>query len=189
MMAFAILFSSCATIIGGTKYRAHITVKDYPKAEIKHNNIFKGYGTAVFKTYRRDADEFTLQIKKPGCKEQTFTYQSRSFRGWSLAGTIVGWTGVLLIPWGVIVDGITGAWWKPDVKEPGIYKMDFDNFEYVIDYTGCGPAKKQPRKTTLKNNNKSSKVARLREFKALLDEGIITKEEFEREKIKILNED
>ena len=38
------------------------------------------------------------------------------------------------------------------------------------------------------NNNGSSKVEQLRELKKLLDEGFLTKEEFDNEKGKILNQ-
>ena len=91
-----------------------------------------------------------------------FFYQSRTFRGWAFAGTILGWTGLINgfpVPWGVIVDLTTGAIYKPNVNEKGISKADYKNFNYNIDYTNCSVPKSDTYTSTmidvliLKNGN------------------------------------
>ncbi|MEO1098759.1 MAG: SHOCT domain-containing protein, partial [Bacteroidota bacterium] len=108
----------------------------------------------------------------------------RTFRGWSFVGTLFGWTGIINgipIPWGIIVDGATGAWWKPDISEKGVLKIDHNHFLYNIDYEGCAMKSKN-------NQIEKPTIAELlRELKKLLDEGIITQKEYDAEKKKILN--
>ena len=79
-------------------------------------------------------------MKEDSCQEQTFDYVSKTFRGWALAGTIVTFTGTaggVPLPWGVALDLITGALWKPNVMERGVTKDDYKNFNYLVKYTGC----------------------------------------------------
>jgi hypothetical protein len=136
-------FTSCATIAGGSKYYAQVHVPEHHDARIEHNGIFKGTGTATIRAMRKEANNFSITVKKDGCETQTTTFTQRTFRGWAFAGTIVTWTGLtvngafLPIPFGAIVDGATGSWWKPNVREKGVSKVDYKNFVYNIDYTGC----------------------------------------------------
>jgi hypothetical protein len=133
--------TSCATIIGGSNYNAHITVKDHPNATITYKNGFVGKGTASIKVPRREANQFYLEIKENGCKTQIDSFTTRSFRGWAFAGTIIGWTGVtptgIPLPWGIVTDLVTGALWKPNVSENGITKLDIKNYNYLINYKAC----------------------------------------------------
>jgi hypothetical protein len=135
------LMTSCATIIGGSKYNAHITVKDRPNATITYKNGLVGKGTASIKVPRREANQFYLKIKEEGCKTQIDSFTTRSFRGWALAGTLIGWTGVtttgIPLPLGLGVDLATGALWKPNVSEKGITKLNSKNYNYLINYKGC----------------------------------------------------
>ncbi len=135
--AINILFlTSCATICGGLKYNAHILVNGRPQAEIIHEGIVRGNGSASILVKRKNANKFSLTIREQGCDEQTFNYQSRTFRGWALAGTVITFTTNTLIPIGLGVDLVTGALWKPNVSEEGVLKHNFKNFQYVINYTG-----------------------------------------------------
>jgi hypothetical protein len=143
-VSLAVLFLQCATIVGGSRYIAHVTVPDRPKAKISYNGNQMGFGDARFLVKRNTADKFKITVQEPGCEEQTFQYYTREFRGAAFVGTILGWTGVLVsngtiipIPWGVIVDLATGAVWKPNIMEPGVTKEDYKNFGYKINYTGC----------------------------------------------------
>ena len=92
-----------------------------------------------------------------------------------------------------MVDAATGAWWKPDVSEKGVSKIDYDNFLYTINYNAI--PKKDVDISTIKAEkdktpaNQQSKADKLRELKQLLDDGILTQEEYEKEKTKILNSD
>jgi hypothetical protein len=165
-------------------------VPDHSDAKIEHNGSYKGTGEASFKVKRRDADNFSVTVKKEGCEDQTKTFTQKSFRGWAFAGTLL-WTGFvpgtsIPLPWGVAVDAATGAWWKPDINEIGVTKQDYNHYIYQIDYTGCDI--KTESKIKKEPTNSESKADKLRELKKLLDEGVITEEEFEKEKKKILNE-
>ncbi len=130
----------CATIVGGSKYNAHVLVNGSPKAEIFYQGQKMGSGGATFKVKRNQAHKFSLTIKEPGCEEQKFDYHFRVFRGWAFVGTLIGWTGQsggVPLPWGLVVDLVTGAFWKPDFQEKGVSKYSYKNFGYLIHYTGC----------------------------------------------------
>lgn len=191
---FAVLFlsttilSSCGVIIGGSKYVAHVTVENHPNAVISYEGNAKGIGQAEFLAPRKYADSFSISIKEPNCDEQIFDFTEKSFRGWTLAGTLVTWTGVIggvPVPWGLIVDGASGSFWKPSIHENGVSKIDYKNYHYMLNYTGCPDNYKEtPTETIIK-----SKAAKLTELKKLLDQGILTKEEFDAEKKKVLNQE
>ncbi|RXQ90393.1 SHOCT domain-containing protein [Ancylomarina salipaludis] len=179
----SILLSSCGVIIGGSKYYAHVTVENHPKAVISYDGKTKGVGEADFLAPRSYADSFSISVKEPGCDEQIFDFTKKSFRGWALAGTLVTWTGTISgipVPWGLIVDTASGSLWKPNVLEDGVSKIDYKNFHYSLNYTGCPDDYNGPIIKT--------KAERLTELKRLLDEGILTLEEFNAEKKKILSE-
>lgn len=135
-----LLFSNCATIIGGSKYYAHIEVKDNKKAKVFYQNREVGEGHAIVYVKRSDIDKFKFTLKQEGCASQEYKFVSRTFRGWAFAGTLIGWTGAvngIPLPWGVAVDLATGALWKPNVNEAGINKYDYKNFSYTVTYDGC----------------------------------------------------
>lgn len=187
---FVLSFSSCATIIGGAKYYAKVQVPGHPDARITVNGQYKGDGEANFLVKRKEADELTVSVQKKNCEQQTTQFTSKVFRGWAFAGTVVGWTGMvggIPLPWGVAVDAATGAWWKPDVTEKGVSKIDYDHYLYTIEYKAI-PTKEQEVDPKV-NVSEKNKVDRLRELKNLLDEGVLTQEEYEKEKAKILNVD
>ena len=142
----SILMSSCATIVGGSKYNAHIIVADRPNAKIVYQGEVKGTGSATIKVKRKEANKFSFSVREDGCDEQKFDYTSRTFRGWALAGTILGWSGAIggiPIPWGVVTDLATGALWKPNTMEKEISKEDYKNFKYLVNYTNCTQSKSE----------------------------------------------
>ncbi|MEQ8519618.1 MAG: SHOCT domain-containing protein [Cytophagales bacterium] len=181
-------FSSCATIFGGSKYIAHINVKDQRDAEIIYKKRTIGYGTANQLVPRREADNFTFTVSKEGCISQEYKFESKTFRGWSLVGSIIFWTGIVSpgipLPYGVILDGATGAWWKPNVAEPGISKGDYKNFYYTVSYDGCYNPFNASEEVI--SDEELIKFQKLRELKGLLDQGVISKEEFDIQKRRIL---
>lgn len=187
-MCILFSFSRCATIIGGSKYNANVIVRNHPQASIQHNGVSYGYGIASIKLPRNKASELTFVVKEEGCEEQTFTYSSKVIRGWALVGSLLFWTGTppLPIPYGGILDFATGAVYKPDVKEPSITKNDYNSFNYALDYTGCGEIRTNTPKN--KDSNLRSIEERLIALKALYKDGLITKEEYESQKKKILEE-
>ncbi len=144
LVTASLILSSCATIVGGSKYWAKVQVPDHPTAKIKYGGAFKGHGEANFLARRTAANNFSIVVQKEGCEEQKFDFKKRKFRGGALVGTIVGWTflfsipgGVVPIPAGLVVDGASGAFWKPDISEKGVSKQDYKHYVYHIDYTGC----------------------------------------------------
>lgn len=192
----AFSFSSCATIIGGAKYNAKVQIPGHPDATISVDGQYKGQGEANFLVKRRDADKLSITVQEENCEPETTHFTRKAFRGWAFVGTLVGWTGIvpytyIPLPWGVAVDGITGAWWKPDVNEKGVSKIDYDHFLYTINYKAI-PKKDvvtNPKETSKEGSysDAQSKADKLRELKQLLDEGILTQEEYEKEKAKILS--
>lgn len=135
----ALLMGSCATIIGGSRINAHISV-DRPNAKIIYDGEVQGTGKAIVTIKRSEINRFKFSVKEEGCEEQKYEFQSRTFRGWAFVGTIATWTGMIggvPLPWGVGVDLATGALWKPNVWEDGVSKIDYKNYEYEVKYTNC----------------------------------------------------
>ena len=187
----SLFFSSCASIVGGTKYFAHVRVAGSQDAGIYVQNRLQGRGEAVFQVRRKDANKFSFTVKKDGCEDQSFNYRARTFRGWALVGSAVTFT-YYVVPIGVIVDLLNGSYWKPSLFERGVSKMDYKHYAYNVDYTGCKIQENkqviiQEVKPSLLENAKG-KADRLREMKKLLDDGILTQAEYEKEKAKILEE-
>jgi hypothetical protein len=144
ILAGAGLNQGCAVIAGGSNYYAHVLVEDHPSAEIKYKGEVKGYGNATIIVPRKEANKLTFTISEDGCPTVERRYTGRVFRGWSFVGTLVTWTGLTInggpfipIPFGVIVDGITGSWWKPNEFEAGVSKSDYKNYNYNIKYKEC----------------------------------------------------
>lgn len=181
--------TSCATIIGGANYNAKVQVPGHPNAQITVNGRYKGEGEALFEVKRKDADKLFITIQEANCEQETTIFTGKSFRGWSFVGTLLGWTtsiGAIPLPIGVLVDAFTGAWWEPDVREKGVVKLNYDNYLYSIGYNAI-PTKEQVA-IPVKSPSGITKIELLRELKKLVDEGILTDEEYEREKTKILNQ-
>jgi hypothetical protein len=189
-IAYTILvsfLSSCATIIGGQKYRAIITVDDHPKAEISYNGtrIGKG-GFATIKIPRKKANKIIFTVQQEGCEKEDFIYTHRKLRGWAFTGSILVFSAGSIIPisYGLLLDFALGSVWKPDNSEKGIIKNDYNHYNYILDYTGCNnhytePVIAKPIKT---------KEERLKQLKTWFDEDLITEEEYNTERQKILDE-
>jgi hypothetical protein len=132
------IFSSCATIVGGSRYRANVLVNGGPDADIFYNSRFVGRGNATIYNRRQNANKFSFVVKQKGCEDQTFSFNSRTFRGWACAGTIFTFTSsTIFIPYGLIVDLADGALWKPDVNDPSIVKQNYKSYQYIVKYEGC----------------------------------------------------
>lgn len=165
----AILFiSGCATIVGGSKYNAHIVVKDNPNALIFYKGEKIGSGSVIYKVKRKDANKLIFIVREEGCEEQEFSFKFKKLRGWALFGSIAGWTGSLgpvPFPFGTIVDISTGALWKPNIAEKGVTKENYKNFKYTLDYSGC------------KNDSKIDNIEKLKVYLVYLKNGSVIKGE------------
>lgn len=185
------VLSSCATLFGGSHYVAKVTVPSHPDAVIAVNGAIKGKGEVNVDVKRRDADKLSIQIEEPGCEPELFSFYNKTFRGWTFAGSLLFLTGAIgsiPIPWGILVDGISGAWWKPDINERYVSRQGYDHYTYTLPYKAVPLTSIEQEPAELKQES-NDKVKLLRELKALLDDGILTIEEFEKEKAKILNGD
>jgi hypothetical protein len=142
LTSICILLSNCTIIYGGAKYQAHIQVPDHPKAEIYYDGVLKGKGRAVFKVKRNHADNLNIELKKDGCKKHTHSFNSKKARPLAVIGSISEVSSMVVnqqaaIPLGSILDLLIGSYWKPNVKNPLINKIDYDNFQYILEYPGC----------------------------------------------------
>lgn len=138
------LLANCGTIVGGSRYNARIVVTDRPTAKIVYRGEVKGVGSAAVKVKRNEANRFSFTVQEEGCEAQKFDYVSRKFRGGALVGTLVAWTGFVEgvpLPWGLVIDLATGALWKPDTMEKGVFKEDYKNFLYQVSYSNCTQTK------------------------------------------------
>lgn len=205
---FTLLFSSCATIVGGAKYNARVRVPDHPNAKISINGQYRGNGEASMLINRKEANMVNVTVQEGEDEPQTTIFSGRRFRAGTLIfDLLLGW--VPPIPVGVIVDAATGAWWKPDDSEPGVTKIDTDNYLYTITYRPIinklnttnppvsMPLPQEPATGTITEPAitpsvkpiqplTKTKTEALRELKQLLDEGILTQEEYDKEKAKLL---
>lgn len=149
-MLMLLAFTSCATIIGGNKYRANISVIGAPDAKIMYEGMPVGQGYATVSVKRRNANRFSFSVKQRDCDEKVYYFNSRRFRTAAFIGSILGWTGILpnglLLPWGAAVDIISGSLWKPDEYERGVSKIDFRTYNYRVEYDGC-PVEVEERQT------------------------------------------
>ncbi len=140
LISGATLLSSCGTIIGGSYYNAHVTVRDRNKAQIVYNGAVRGTKDAFFRVRRREANQFAFTLREEGCPDQTFHYQLRTFRGWAFVGSVLGWTvisGGVPLPWGLATDLITGSLWKPNVTDEIVVKKSYKEFIYPVSYSEC----------------------------------------------------
>ena len=180
--------TSCATVFGGSTYNAHVSVKDHPNAVIKHNGVMQGTGSAVIVAKRVKANQFIISVQDGNCPMKTDTFIGRSFRTGAFIASLLLATSVttigIPIPWGIGIDLLTGSLWKPNDREVNVTKTDYRNFNYEIDYSSCPATVSTIKLPTIQK----SKAERLIELKNLVDLGILTFDEFNAEKKKILAE-
>jgi hypothetical protein len=105
----SILFTSCGVMFGGSKYNAHITVKDHPNAEIYANGEKMGNGE-VSGLFKRN-QPLTIEVKQDKCQPKTTNFNN-AFRTGNFILSVFSW-GLL----GLGVDLGTGAAFKPDCKK------------------------------------------------------------------------
>lgn len=204
---FGLLFSSCATIVGGAKYNARVRVPDHPNAKISINGQYRGNGEASMLIKRKEANMLNITVQEGDDEPQTTLFSGRKFR----TGTLFADFFLPFFPpiGALIVDAIVGSWWRPDENETGVSRIDVDNYLYTITYkpnitkpntTNPPVSIPAPRDPALNSTEEpaitpsiapsqsltKTKTEALRELKKLLDDGILTQEEFEKEKAKLL---
>lgn len=206
LLILPILFSSCATIIGGSKYTAFVNVDGAPRAQVSYNGeIIGNDGTAVVKIPRKTANRITFKVSQDGCDTQKFEFTKRKVRPWTILGSIAlapsyssnpDGSGLFIIPIWNVLDIATGSIYKPDQSDPKIVKGDYKTFYYnlpykcdvineIEPYENSSPSKKS---NVIENNSfeKNSKELKLIELKELFDKGMITEEEYKKSRQAIL---
>lgn len=194
LILLPIWLTSCATVIGGSRYNAEVIVDGHPNAEIRYYGRPIGYGRAVIQIERKEADRVYFSVKEKGEEPQDFVFSSRKFRGWAFVHSLLWFTGylktpevILLNPWGVALDGITGAWWKPDVNEPGVVKVDYDYYRYFLNYR---TSNKKPEETPKKEGDTTGTPdeieMKLKQIEALRDNKRISEETYKKMRDDIL---
>lgn len=194
-----IMFSSCATIIGGAKYKATVHVNNAGKANIYYNGQSINNNSQLL-IKRKDANRITFKVEKEGYKTESFHFRKISFRGFALFTSIISGIGVqqtspgstrtTFFPW-VLIDLINySSLWKPNLSELGVSKINYKNYRYNLDYQAISisPPKEKP-KIIVKEEPKdefTSMTDKLRDLKKLLDEEIINKEEYNHLKKKLI---
>ncbi|MES2479976.1 MAG: hypothetical protein V4561_12880 [Bacteroidota bacterium] len=168
LVSCSILYSSCATICGGSKYNANIVVNQKPNAKIFYKGHEVGTGKARVLVKRKEANRFEFSVKEESCDEEKYRFKSRTFRGWAMIGSIITWTvsvnGVPLFPVGLVIDLSNGSLWKPNVYEKNVEKQDFKNYRYTVDYKKSCVAE---NKVVLKPGSTKTDIVYLRNGKVI----------------------
>ena len=199
---FAIsLLSSCATIIGGAKYRAQIVVPNHSEAKIHLNGKYLDEGSAFTKIKRQDAGKLNFKVEEEGFESQKFSFRSTKFRGGAFAGSLI--SGLLTrltftngttvtsypFPIQLFIDLANySSLMKPDKSENGVSKIDYKNYKYTLNYD---PAPKNQPATIIQDKKEepkrpSTKEESLKDLKRMYDEQIIDDEEYKIMKRRIL---
>lgn len=188
IIAFAMSLSSCAAMFGTKSYTAKVSVPDHPDATISVNGIEYGRGEASCVVARKDANKLMITVEEEGCEPEVNNFTGRKFRGGMFVLDLF-FTWLPPVPVGIIVDGATGAWFKPDVDDPRIQKINGRTYLYTLSYKARKKTSMQHDSVIVKpvSSAGQTKVEKLRELKNLLDDGVLTNEEYEQEKAKIIN--
>lgn len=202
---FGLLFSSCATLVGGAKYNAHVQVPNHPDAKVTVNGQYLGNGQVTASLNRRDCNQVNIIVQEGDDEPQTVLFSGRKFR----TGTLIADFFLPIPPGTIILDAITGAWWRPDDGDSRITRQDVKNYVYTITYTPktkpnttnppvSAPIPQEPATNTSVEPTITppsvtptqpltrTKTEAFRELKQLLDEGVLTQEEYNKEKAKLL---
>ena len=188
------LLCSCATIIGGSNYNAMVEVNGSPNAEILYKGRSIGTGRASVSIPRKEANKVVFTVDGRNCPSKDFIFSTRVFRGWALVGslflspTING----VPIPIPVVIDLAVGSYYKPNHTHPAIFKEDFKNFRYSLDYK-CDSkentiqVKEEEEQKQEQRKLGLTKEEKLIELKELFDNGMITEEEHKKARQEILS--
>ena len=76
LAAFALSFSSCATIVGGAKYNARVRVQDHPDAKITVNGQYLGNGEVTTSLKRRECNQVSIVVQDGDDEPQKSTDQT-----------------------------------------------------------------------------------------------------------------
>lgn len=141
LIAIWFISTGCGTIFGGSSYYASIVVNNRPNAEIEYQGRVIGKGKAMVKVRRARADRFSFTIREEGNEPFPVNFYERNFRFGPLLGDLF-LPLFLGIP-GLIIDAVTGAFYKPDTDDFRIQQNGTNNFLYMINLPEGRPVKRQ----------------------------------------------
>jgi hypothetical protein len=140
LVAIWFLSTGCASITGGSSYYASIVVNAKPDAEIEYQGQVIGKGKAMIKVRRARADRVLFTIREENCEPHPVFFNSKSFRTGALIGDLF-----IFGLFGVLIDGISGAFYMPDKNDFRVQKMGISSFLYLIDVPDCQPIRKKEK--------------------------------------------
>ena len=135
-IVICVLTTGCALITGGSSYYANIVLQAHPDAEIEFQGRIIGKGRAIMNVKRRDANKLQFTVKEEGCEPVPVSYLARDFR----TGPFL-WDYFLFSIPGLLIDGLTGAFWAPDTDNLGIQKLGPRNYLYLVSLPDCRPVR------------------------------------------------
>ena len=131
-----VLTTGCASITGGSSYYASIVVNARPDAEIEYQGNVIGKGKAMVKVRRASADRVSFTIREKDCEPYPVFFNSKSFRTGALIADLF-----VFGLFGLIIDGVSGAFYMPDTDDFRVQKMGISSFLYLIDVPDCRPVR------------------------------------------------
>lgn len=85
--------------------------------------MYRGNGEASTLVDRKACDMINITVQEGDDEPQTSVFSGKRFRTGTLVADILAF-----FPVGIIIDAITGAWWRPDEREMGVSRIDVDNY-------------------------------------------------------------
>lgn len=163
-------------------------MQGHPNAVVRYEGIKIQGGSGFLKIPRKDAHRVIFKISEKGCPEQTHQFYQRTFRGWAFVGSLLmsPTAGGVPIPIPNVIDFATGAYWKPNLRNPMIIKEDYKNYHYNLTYD-CASKENSGGSNSNANIKAPTKEEKLIELKELLDKGMITEEEYKKSRQEVLN--
>lgn len=104
LFSLILLTSGCATIFKGTSEEVNFNT-DPQRAEVWINGVNMGETPVSFKLESKKT--YTIEFKKPGYKTSVYKISNHVGAGWVILDVLAG-------VFGVVIDAVTGAWYKLD---------------------------------------------------------------------------
>ena len=175
--AFMVITSGCASLVGDDTQPISMDTPKCPEASCRLTNSQGTYfvkSTPETVVIHKDYDDLMVTCEKDGKSENSVHVSSAN--GATFANIIIGG------PIGALVDGSSGA--------------GYDYQGYLINPLNCLNAVGQPAVTPVNTNTSASSINpttirkvedRLRELKKLQEDGLISKEEADKKRQKIID--
>ena len=200
-----ILLTSCATIFGGARYNARVTVKNASDAKVTYNGQkISNYGSILIK--RKDAYKINFLVERKGYKPESYSFRRKELRGLALGGSFVSgisvnqqtYNGTTRTTYGfipfVLIDLINfSSLWKPSTNESGVSKENYNNYRYKLNFhnSPVNISKKEIETIVVEKSEEQeddflTQTEKLRDLKKMHDDGILTETEFIHMKQKII---